>query len=574
MSYGRSRFACHLHALLIWVGCALTSSTPAADPPAGSAAYDVVICGGSAAALAAAFTAADEGARVALLEPTDWIGGQFTASGVPAVDEAWHRIVDPDSGEVILDVAKIARDPRNMTPFLRDALAEIGNPGRGWVSRYCFEPQQILDEAFLPKERKLRDRLKIYRNTVVKSVEVDPSNRRILSVIAIQRTAKPTVEADGYDRLLSQDLPDWYSPTPSDRYDKQVRTFSANASRSTIFVDATEWGELLALSGASYLVGTEHKDGDLHGNDRCGQATTFGFVMRYHDRPIKDHPKYPTMPHLGFGSYRNRPDAWSQVWTYRRIKADADEPNSGDLSLQNWGYDPRSGESGNDYPGGYLFLSRDDTAAQMDDWQGGVDRETLAAAERQALAWHDWFRRAAPSGVHADCFTIDGQVLGTAHGLSKVPYVRDTRRSIGLDNFVLEFLHLSGSAEQRTGTRFDDRVALGAYAADIHPLAGCSYPAARHADSHTLPYYIPYRALTNCDFDNLLVAGKTMAQTFMTNSATRLHPSEWSSGCAAGCAAAYLSRTGVATAAGLEHIDEIQEMVIRHTPIDWTIDGQ
>ncbi|MCA9239253.1 MAG: FAD-dependent oxidoreductase, partial [Planctomycetales bacterium] len=132
-------------------------------------AYDVIVCGGSAAALAAAFTAAEEGASVALIEPTDWIGGQFTASGVPAVDEAWHRIRDPESGIVLLDVAKIARDPRNITPFLHDALSRIGNPGRGWVSRYCFQPREILEGAFLPRERRLSDRLTVYRNTVVKS---------------------------------------------------------------------------------------------------------------------------------------------------------------------------------------------------------------------------------------------------------------------------------------------------------------------------------------------------------------------------------------------------------------------
>ncbi|WP_425398653.1 FAD-dependent oxidoreductase [Aeoliella sp.] len=574
MSYARTRFACPWHALLVVMGGALTSSTFAAEALADGSAYDVVICGGSAAALAAAFTAADEGAKVALLEPTDWIGGQFTASAVPAVDEAWHRIADPKTGEVLLDVAKIARDPRNMTPFLRDTLAEIGNPGRGWVSRYCFEPKRILDLAFLPRERNLRDRLTVYRDTVVKSVEVDLSSRRIVSVTAIQRTAKPTIEAGGYDRPLSQDLPDWYSATPSDRYDKRVLTFGSNTKGSTVFIDATEWGELLALSGASYLVGAEVEDGDLHGNDRCGQAITYGFVMRYHEKPVDDHPQYPTVPDLGFGSYRDRTDAWSQVWTYRRLKADADEPNPGDLSLQNWGYDPRTNESGNDYPNGYLFLSREETAKQLDDWQGGVDLKTLAAAERQALAWHDWFRQAAPEGIHPDCFTIDGKVLGTTHGLSKVPYVRDTRRSIGLDGFVLEFRHLSGPAEQKTGTRFDDRVALGAYAADIHPLADCKYPAATRADSHTLPYYLPYRALTNRDFDNLLVAGKTMAQTFLTNSATRLHPSEWSSGCAAGTAAAYLARTGKTTLDGLEGIDEIQAIVGEHTPTEWTIDAQ
>jgi heterodisulfide reductase subunit A-like polyferredoxin len=47
---------------------------------------DVVVIGGSVAGLSAAVTAAKEGADVCLLEPTDMLGGQMTANGVPALD--------------------------------------------------------------------------------------------------------------------------------------------------------------------------------------------------------------------------------------------------------------------------------------------------------------------------------------------------------------------------------------------------------------------------------------------------------------------------------------------------------
>ncbi|MEM9492855.1 MAG: FAD-dependent oxidoreductase, partial [Myxococcota bacterium] len=51
---------------------------------------DVVVAGGSTAALAAALTSAEEGAVTCLLEPTDWPGGQLTAGGTSAIDFAWH----------------------------------------------------------------------------------------------------------------------------------------------------------------------------------------------------------------------------------------------------------------------------------------------------------------------------------------------------------------------------------------------------------------------------------------------------------------------------------------------------
>jgi hypothetical protein len=110
-----------------------------------------------------------------------------------------------------------------------------------------------------------------------------------------------------------------------------------------------------------------------------------------------------------------------------------------------------------------------------------------------------------------------------------------------------------------------DRMAIGSYDCDMHTIKGCVYPSYMHTYYPILPYYIPFRAMTNRDRPNMLVAGKTMAQSFLANSgnksmppynsslilhflmvvpyvcvATRLHPVEWSSGTAAGVAAAFM----------------------------------
>jgi len=529
--------------------------------------FDVGVAGGSTAALATAYTAAECGARVALLEPTDWTGGQLTASGVPAVDEAWHKITAPD-GSVALDVARVARDPRNMTPWLRDALAAIGNPGAGWVSRYCFEPRRLLEEHLLPRERALAPRLTVFRETVVKSI--DASGRTIRSLRAIRRTPRPGI--DGYDRLPSEELADWYSPRDSARFTKETFTLAA-----PIFVDATEWGEVLALSGAPYLVGVDASPDAEQGDDRSGQATVYCFAQRLHVTPVDDHPRLPGAPGLGFGAYRGREDAWSKVWTYRRLLGSGAEATPGEVTLQNWNFDNESGQGGNDYPYGYLFLSRAETAAQTDNWRGGVDLDVLAGAERRAYAWHDWFRRAAPDGIDPDQITLAGDVLGTRHGLAKLPYVRDTRRSIGLDGFVLTLADLTpefedGQLTRLTGTPFPDRVALGAYPADIHPLVGYEYPPGVDENHPTLPFYVPLRSLTNDGFDNLLVAGKTMAQTFLANAAVRLHPIEWSSGVAAGVVAADLADSGGTTAEACADYERLRELIAPHTPVEWRLD--
>jgi hypothetical protein len=64
----------------------LISRASSAPPP--ETTCDVIIAGGSLASLAAAVSAANYSSDqiVCFLEPTDWPGGQLTASAVPAVD--------------------------------------------------------------------------------------------------------------------------------------------------------------------------------------------------------------------------------------------------------------------------------------------------------------------------------------------------------------------------------------------------------------------------------------------------------------------------------------------------------
>ena len=76
-----------------------------------------------------------------------------------------------------------------------------------------------------------------------------------------------------------------------------------------------------------------------------------------------------------------------------------------------------------------------------------------------------------------------------------MPYIRDTRRSIGLDGFILKVSDLGGDPANLTGKRFRDRVALGAYGADIHPVTTCAFPGYVNAGHETLPFCIPFRSL-------------------------------------------------------------------------------
>ena len=175
--------------------------------------FDVVIAGGITAAFAAAVASAESGARTALIEPTDWVGGQLTASAVPAVDEAWHKVTDPKTKEVY-NVSAIARKRENMTPNFRAMLDATGNPGGGWVSNYCFQPRDFLDQHLLPLEAELKEqagRLPRHGRSSRSRSTRRPAGSR--SITAIRRTPRAGVAWAGYDRPLSDDLADWYVPS-------------------------------------------------------------------------------------------------------------------------------------------------------------------------------------------------------------------------------------------------------------------------------------------------------------------------------------------------------------------------
>ena len=79
---------------------------------------EIVIAGGSAASLATALTAAAAApaATVCLTDPTDWLGGQLTASAVSAIDGPMLSI-NGRTGHALMT-----------------SLGSPNNPGGCWVS--------------------------------------------------------------------------------------------------------------------------------------------------------------------------------------------------------------------------------------------------------------------------------------------------------------------------------------------------------------------------------------------------------------------------------------------------------
>jgi hypothetical protein len=254
----------------------------------------------------------------------------------------------------------------------------------------------------------------------------------------------------------------------------------------------------------------------------------------------------------------------------------------------------------NDFANGYLFVSGSALEKEAaSDWFGGLNTSTLSNAESRSYGWYHYLKNASALG-DTRMLLLNHTQVNTSHGLAKVPYMRDTRRSkYGVDHFRLLYSHLNYSTVDATSGHvtayhFPDTVAIGVYHyADIHPLkpgvCAMPYPDYVTCCTHPVnPYYIPFRAITSEEVGNLLIPGKGMSQSFLANAATRLHPTEWSTGVAAGAAAHMMTAQAetlvpkaaaaasgrVTTADVYRHVDALQRLLQSEevqSPLSWSL---
>ena len=469
------------------------------------------------------------------------LGGQMTASAVSALDFGANRD---------------ARFQSKSFRALMRALGAPANPGVCWVSTMCYEPLDLL-HAFIEPTVAALPNLRVFYRTVVTATEpCADTARTICALEAVSRRPTTGGGAAGWGKLLSETVEDWYSPSPSPDFDKTTLRLQGR-----VFIDATEFGDVLVTGAASRLrlplmQGIEEPhELSPESDDQCGQAATLTFYMGLRNNtPRPPDPPVPpggTAGRIPFDIPGSKPWTWDQIWTYRRAKIGPDTahsawglPGVGDVTQQNWG-------GGNDLDNAYVFRSLSDAvwSAEHGRWSGGLNLTAVSMLEQRAFGWYHYFKQhwnqSKSSRLPGASVFLDRVSTGTRTGLAKMPYLRDTRRSVGLDGYRLPYTNISNAASSSPeGVHFPDAVAIGSYGHDTHVLSSCPAPGYLNAPK-SKPYYIPMRALTNDGADNLLVCGKTMATTFSANSATRLHPVEWSSGVAAGAAATLLSGDGM-----------------------------
>jgi hypothetical protein len=511
-------------------------SARAAEERAGSRrgrdelAADVVIAGGGLGGCAAALAALRQRRRVIMTEETDWIGGQLTQQGVPPDEHRW------------IESFGCTRSYRELRQAIRDyykrhyPLTEAArarwhlNPGDGGVSRLCHEPRvalAVLNEFLAPYL----------------------SGRR-LTLLLEHKIVAADVDGDKVRSLKARSL----------------RTGRELVLHAPHFIDATELGDLLPLTGTEFVTGAESRrdTGELHAPEEARphnhQAFTVCFAMDY--LPGEDHtidpprdydfwreyvpritPPWPgkllalpaTHPQtlrvraLGFQPEGETPAGVMNLWLYRRIANKANfQPSAypGDITLVNW---PQ-----NDYLLGNLVgVEEAEAAAHVD------------KAKQLSLSLLHWLQTAAPRPDGKQGWPglrSRSDLLGTEDGLAKYPYVREARRIRAV--FTVLEQHVGVAARtQLTGRKesevkaeeFFDSVGVGSYNIDLHPSTGGD----NYIDVPSLPFQIPLGALLPQRLENLLPAAKNLGVTHITNGCYRLHPVEWNIGEAAGALAAF-----------------------------------
>lgn len=589
----------------------------AARLPDATIACEILVVGGGLAGVATAYEGLLAGRTVCMTELTDWMGGQISSQGTSALDERTTQRLEQFYSRGYLEL----RDR------IRRHYGRI-NPGDCWVSESCFYPfdgHDLLVDMLEDAEQEGEGTLHWFPNTVIKDLDI--RDRQIRSAIAIQH--QPAPDAPPLNTFhLSDIFEDAYIYADSERFTKTILQFEplipegeSDRVADWYVVEATETGELIALADLPHQLGIdalsyeEPSSSSPTDDPYCTQGFTYTFAMQATEEPQVHEPPdfYPQYePYYSYELIRLAD--FDLVFTYRRILAQDPQPQGtdrsiydyevavGDISMQNWTW-------GNDYrpgtPEDNLIYTQDQlrSLGQLEPggWLGGLRVETLRRGEEISLGYFHWLVDGITDsqlgeGVkerHPNHTFLSGldSPMGTVHGLSKYPYMREGRRILGRpdgrypDGFVISEIDISRidyaadpfyaenlpdamyrrlltalagrntlavitgdlsleNLSRRSRSRiFPDSVGIGHYAIDFHPCMALHPPEApgnierpgeRQGAGQAYPFQIPLRALIPQTVDNLLVAGKSIATSHIAAAAYRVHSFEWSSGVAVG----------------------------------------
>ncbi|GAB3337258.1 FAD-dependent oxidoreductase [Larkinella ripae] len=520
---------------------------------------DVVVAGGGLGGCAAALAALRSNLRVILTEETDWIGGQISQQGVPPDEHQWiethgatrlYRMFRTAVREYYIQNYPLTDEARN-----RKYL----NPGDGAVSRLCHEPR--------------------------------------VAVAVLQAMLAPYLSSQQLTVLLEHQV------TGADTTGDRVRALNVRSARSgtevvlraPYFVDATELGDLLPLTGTEFVTGTESRKetGELHAPDQADpanqQAFTVCFAMDYvpmvKAKPVQHLIEKPKE----YDFWRNLVPKLTPAWSGRLLDLSYSNPST--LEPKKLGFHPEGVPTGSmlnlwnyrrlihknnfkpgTYPGDSTVVNWPQNDYMLGNLVGVSDKEFrkhIARAKQLSMSLFYWLQTEAPrpdGGQGWPGLRLRPDLMGTEDGLAKYPYVRESRRiravftvleeHVGAANRAL----ITGKPTGNTAADFYDSVGVGYYHIDLHP----SSRGTNYIDFASLPFQIPLGALLPQRIENLLPANKNIGTTHLTNGCYRLHPIEWNIGESVGALVAFSLEKNVIPRAVREQkplLDEFQALI-------------
>jgi hypothetical protein len=486
---------------------------------------NVVIAGGGLGGFAATMASLRNNQTVILTEETDWIGGQLTQQGVPPDEHQW--IETHGATQLYRDFRNGVRDYYKKNYPVNETAKNnpIFNPGDGVVSRLCHEPRvalAVLNEMIAPYIS--NGKLVLLLEHKVTGAKVDGAQVKSLSA-------------------------------------KDLNTGEMMTLQAPYFVDATDMGELLPLTGTEFVTGTESKKetqemhAPLKANPNNNQAFTACFAMDYvpgenhtiekpHDydfwvnhtpdmepawagKLIDLHYSNPSTlepKKLGFHPEGLPTGELLNLWNYRKIINKENFKKgfySGDITIVNW---PQ-----NDYMLGNII------GASEEEFQRHFE-----SAKQLSLSLLYWLQTEAPrpdGGKGWPGLRLRKDIMGTKDGLAKYPYIRESRRIKAVFTILEEHVGKENRAKaagrkenKNKAAYFYDSVGVGYYHIDLHPTSD----KVNYVDFESLRFQIPLGALLPQRMENILPANKNIGTTHISNGCYRLHPVEWSIGEAVG----------------------------------------
>lgn len=497
--------------------------------------YDVVVVGAGTGGVMAAIQAARLGVKVALIEETDWIGGQATAAGVASTDGGYY------GGSGLFTEFK--------NKIINYYQSRGKSPKTCWAAP-CYEPsvaRQILNEM-IAEARKFTSTSALDVFTLEKVNLVFKNGNKVTG----------------------------------------LQTETGKKFMAKIIIDATEYGDVIPLTGARYRVGNSTSDNINHNS--CVQDITYtAIIKKYPDGlPIGFYMDKPPGPQNGSSSYAVRREQFKQI-----VKKDGSEgfpirypvnfffhnsyrgiPDSS--NFQNYEINFSNPETfrlitktsvnwANDYPEPIPYIFSDSFVMPVDYIENPSLRKQInceAKLKTLQFVYYVQHELGEPlwsiandegyAGLYNNqsnsCPNIGPEYKILEKNMPVIPYVREARRIVGLYT-------LKSSDIKRTipfsnfyipAKKFPTSVAVGDYGFDQH---NCKASSTLELDldsikdreeqrGHPGPFAVPFESFIPETIDGFIVAEKNLSASRMAESALRLHPITMNTGQAAGAIAA------------------------------------